>query len=298
MEDEELFLKYHEIEKKIIPIKDLLENSKDRREYKGLYKGITTVQSPLVFQPEILFIGRNPGDEDYNSLNPAENHTPLRMIGADEMGLNQLSWYEKGNSRAGKNIWKKWVEYEWYQRNQKTNNPLAKNMIDLLYEVAKLKFPKEYKHQKYHHNKAPFWYEDFGKKIMYTNLYPIASSTINDLNQIHRSLAIEKDLQHLWEESRNNEKYLNNWTVRKYFIKRVEELIDLIQPKIIVCIGITALNDLTYSDNTGSKIYLKEKRSGDLKIPLLGFSRRGNRRGQWNGLIPQLAREIVENQIR
>lgn len=293
MEEKELLEKYREIESKIIPIKDLLESKKDIDRYKGLYKGIITVQSPLRFQPEILFIGINAGDGAFNILDPSKNETPLRMLGENEMCFTELNWYEKGNSRGGTNDKKEWVKYEWYQRNQKINNRFPKNMIDLLYETAKLKFPDQYNLEKYDHNKEPFWTKTFGKSVMCTNIYPIATTNISDLSKIHDSLAQEEDLQKLWEESRSNDKPINIWTVRKYFIRLLDELIRLVQPKIIVCMGTTAFNDFTYQSDKGNKIYFTNKKIGYKNIPVIGFSRRG----QWSSLIPEIAKQIIENQM-
>jgi len=297
-----LLEKYCDIEKRIVPIKDFLENNKDCNGYKGHYKGIITLNSPLVFQPEILFIGINSGEGAYKVLNSdSENNrniTPIRMIDQNEMCFKELNWYQKGNARGYfKNKKEKtgWVSFEWYQRNQRINNPFIKNMIEFLYEIAKIKFPEEYKVEKYDHNKEPFWYENFGKSIMSTNLYPIATTNTKDLNKILDSLAEEKELKKYWEESKGNDKDINNWTVRKYFIRRVNELIRLVQPKIIVCLGKTAFNDLTYTnskDYNGSKLYFIEKKIGDT-IVVIGFSRSG----QWSGLIPEVAKKILEKQL-
>ncbi len=53
MTNEQLLIKYSEIERKIHPIVEFLEENKTK--YKDLYKGIITLQSPIVFQPEIFF---------------------------------------------------------------------------------------------------------------------------------------------------------------------------------------------------------------------------------------------------
>ena len=104
MEEKELREKYCEIEKGIVPIKDFLENNKDSNGFKGLYKGIITLNSPLVFQPEILFIGINSGAGAYNVLNSDsvnnKNITPLRMIGQNEMCFKELNWFQEGNARG------------------------------------------------------------------------------------------------------------------------------------------------------------------------------------------------------
>lgn len=289
MEKEELLQKYCETENRIVPIKDFLENKKDTSGYKGLYKGIITLNSPLVFKPEILFIGINAGAGAYNIKNPTRNETPLRMVGEDEMCLKELNLYEKGNARGYFKNKKEWVPYEWYQRNQRVNNTFPKNMIDLLYDIAKLKFTDDYKAEKYDNKKLPFWYENFGQKIMYTNLYPIATTNTADLKKIHEKLAGEEELQKYWEESSGKDTSINEWVVRKYFISRAYELVKLVQPKVIVLMGKSAYNDFVDSNFKGI-IHSGKKQIDDKLVPLVGFSRRG----QWSGHIPEIAKENVK----
>lgn len=66
-------LTWSEIEKKIEPIKDFLEENKNTKYYKVLYKGIITLDSPLVYKPEILFIGINSGEGAYNECNGGDH---------------------------------------------------------------------------------------------------------------------------------------------------------------------------------------------------------------------------------
>jgi hypothetical protein len=281
MEKIELFQKYCEIEKKIVPIKDFLEEKKDSTEYKGIYRGIITLQSPLVFNPEILFIGINSGDGAYrekNWNNLIKNETPLRMVGEDEMCFKELNWFQRGNARV--------KPFEWYQRNQKPHNPFPKNMINLLYEIAAIKYnePNDY-------NK-PLWYEDFGKRIMCTNLYPIVTTNASDLTKIHRNLAHEIRLQNYWK----SESKCNEWDVRKFFIKRIYELVELTQPKLIVCMGLGAFNDFLFT-NCKEEIPTTEITIRDKKIPIVGFSR--TRKVNWGSSqnIKKIASEIC-NQLQ
>lgn len=296
MEEKELLEAYRKIESKIIPIRDFLESKKDINGYKGLYKGIITIQGPLVYKPEVLFIGINPGEGAYRELNQfsGKNITPLRMFDSYGKYGNQMDWYKAGNARGFFKIKNNWIDFEWFQRDQRINNPFIKNMIDFLYEIAKIKYPDQYNLEKYDHNMEPIWYRTFGKSVMCTNLYPIATTNISDLSKMLDSLAQEEVLQNLWEECKGNDKSINNWTVRKFFIRRADELIRLVKPKIIVCMGTTAFNDFTYLNERGKKTYYTEKKFGETKIPVIGFSRRG----QWSGLIPDIAKQIVEKQIQ
>lgn len=288
MEETQLLKKYQEIEGRIVPIKDFLEINKNTNGYKA-YKGIITMQSPLVFNPEILFIGINAGIGAYNELNQdknSNNKTPLRMIGEDVRCFKELNWYEKGTARGcfrDKKEKKGWMPFAWYQRNKKVNNQLASNMIDLLYEIARLKFPEEYNKNGYDDNKFPFWYDDFGKSIMCTNLYPIATSNTSELKKIHKNLANEPELQKFWKEGGENNTSINERVVRMYFLKRVDKLVHLVQPKVIVFIGISAFNDfMDFKNYKGRDQRLANQKdpiqtsiltSGNHEIPVVGFRR-------------------------
>jgi hypothetical protein len=169
---------YRKIETKIHPFVEFLEKNKDSSKLKGLYKGIVTMQSPVIDKPEILFLGLNPGQGAYIELNnrsKTKNDTPIRMLGKNEMCFNELNWYEKGNARRRKKG--NWEGYEWYETDKPVNNSFTTRMIDLLDMIAKLKYPEQSKIEN-GNSKIPFWFEGFGQRIMATNLYPIA--TTND----------------------------------------------------------------------------------------------------------------------
>jgi len=283
MTNEQLLIKYSEIERKIQPIVEFLEENKTK--YKDLYKGIITLQSPIVFQPEILFLGVNPGEGAYrvlNNQNSKKKNTPLRMIGKDETFLTELNWYELGNARGGW-IKEKWQSYEWYKRDKVVNNSFPKQMIDLLYEIGKHKYPNEFKSVGYSNDTEPFWYNTLGKSIMYSNLYPIATTNITDLYKILNSIAKVNQLNLLWENQENP----NNWDVRKFFIKLTDELIDLVKPKIIVCLGKSAFDDFLFKKHDNNKKVYKSKKNN---ISVIGFSRQGN----WSGLLSEVADKIVK----
>ncbi len=277
MTNEQLLIKYSEIERKIQPIVEFLEENKTK--YKDLYKGIITLQSPIVFQPEIFFLGVNPGDGAYNELNQknAETiETPLRMIGKDERFKKGINWFEKGNA-YGQKVNGKWEGYEWYQKNKPINNSFPKRMIDLLYEIGK------HKCVGYSNDTELFWYNTLGKSIMYSNLYPIATTNITDLYKILNSIAKVNQLNLLWENQENP----NNWDVRKFFIKLTDELIDLVKPKIIVCLGKSAFDDFLFKKHDNNKKVYKSKKNN---ISVIGFSRQGN----WSGLLSEVADKIVK----
>lgn len=294
MNQETLKKEYSIIEERIAKVVSFLEKHKDSSKYKDLYKGISTLQSPLISQPEILFIGINNGDGAYreanNSLKTSENKTPLRWYNEpDSLFPSELNWFEKGNARGRFTELeeKNWEGYEWHQRDKKVNNIFPKNMIDLLYAIAKLKYP-EAEHNE-DDNTVPFWYEELGKRVMYTNLYPISTTKVKQLKPIHVHLAKEPELRALWKEAKGDERTINEWVVRKYFMTSISRLVKLVEPKLIVCMGMTATNDFTFEKHKDKKIVTTERTFGDRKVPIIGFSREGN----WNSIIPEIAKTIV-----
>lgn len=281
MTQEELTNEYLEIESKLLPIKDFFEENKNNSKYHSKYKGFITQLSPIIYQPDILFIGINPGQGAFKEINPKGTEiTPVTMFNPDKQ--IELDWFKDGNARANKKNLKKYKPFKWYERDKSINNIFVANMIDLLYCIAK----ERYSENKTDNNQMPNWYENFGQKIMFTNLYPIATKNLNDLKSILNSLSREMELKQYWQEALRNEKRIDNWIVRKYFIKRIYEIVKLTLPKIIVCLGMTSYNDFTFSSSR-KKIKINTERK-NVNCPIIGFSRKGN----WSNLIPEIAKEI------
>jgi hypothetical protein len=278
MTQEKLTNEYLKIESKLLPIKDFFEENKNNSKYHSKYKGFITQLSPVIYQPDILFIGINPGQgafiENYNN---GIKEPPVIMLNPNKN--IELDWFKDGNARANK---KNWKAFKWYERDKSINNIFVANLIDLLYFIAE----EKYGVSKTEKNQRPNWYEDFGKKIMFTNLYPIATKNTTDLMSILNSLSRENELKQYWLDVSKNEKKINNWIVRKYFIKRIYEIVNLTSPKIIVCIGMTSYNDFTFSSSR-KKIKINTERK-NVNCPIIGFSRKGN----WSNLIPEIAKEI------
>lgn len=275
MTENELFAAYCKIEAEIIPIMEFLEANKNKEEYKDLYKGFITLQSPLLFNPEILFIGINSGEGAFieNQNNGVKD--TIRIFKPNEQ--IEFDLYKHGNARCEKKKGK-WIRgYKWFERKQGINNQFAANMINVLYEIAALKYPNK----KIEENQEPFWFEDFGKKVMFTNLYPIATKNIDALKKINTLLLSVEGLKPLWAKSEQKD-----WAVRCYFVMKTRELVKLVQPKIVVCLGLTVYNDFMFKQEKN-----KEITEGELfGIPVIGFSRSGN----WGKLIPKIAKKIQE----
>lgn len=268
--------KYSEIEQKIIPIKDFLENNKSDDKYKSLYKGFITIECPIVFNPDILFIGINPGQGASKENNNNGINETIRLFNPES---TIHDWYKDNTARGG-NQGNGWKPYHWYQRDKPINNPFPARMIDLLYEIAECKFGKN---EKDNLSQEPSWFKSFGQNIMHTNLYPIATTETKDLNKIFRHLKNEPEIKTLL----NKQNGLTEWDIKLFFILKIKNLVQLIQPKVIVCMGTTAFNDFTYThEKKADNIFKLEENNR----PIIGFSRSGN----WSGLISKLAKLIAE----
>lgn len=270
------------IENKYLPIIELLET---KEEYKALYKGFISIQSKINYNPDILFLGINPGDGAYNQHIKNNKGSILRRVISDEIYLNNLNlnWLEKGNCR-GEFINKTWHAYNWFD-DKKINNPFPKRMMDLLQSFTK----------KSNLNKILTKDEiinlienEVQNKIVFNNLYPIATKNTTDLNKILNKLSKEKEIiQILGNE--NNLQVLKN-----FFRQRTIDFINEINPKIIVFLGHTAYSDLTLRKNHKDKKILVEeiafRKNENKKYKIISFSRNGN----WSTLINEIADRIIE----
>ncbi|WP_430816387.1 hypothetical protein [Carboxylicivirga sp. RSCT41] len=295
MNQEELLKEYTIIENRISEVVDFFATHKEEKPYKQFYKGISTLQSPLIYKPDILFVGINNGDGEYKEAMNNNKPIPVNACLDGNEPPKEINWFKGGNARGRFRKPKEWVSHNWYQRDKKVNNQFPKNMIDLLFEIAKLKYPEA--NHNYDNISVPFWHDEFGENIMYTNLYPVSTTDTKGLKKVHQALAKEATLKDLWKTSQGDEKAINEWVVRKYFISSINHLVKLIEPKVIVCMGMAALNDFTYTVHKGKEIVRTERTFDEKKIPVVGFSRKGS----WNSRIPKIAKVIapflVPNQV-
>ena len=290
MNQEELLKEYTIIENRISEVVDFFDTHKEEKPYKSYYKGISTLQSPLVYKPDILFVGINNGDGEYEEAKNNKKPIPINACLYGNTPPKEVNWFKDGNARGNfRNPNRiKSLGYKWYQRDKVIHNPFPKNMIDLLFEIAKLKYPEA--NHDYDNKTTPFWYDAFGKNIMYTNLYPVSTTNVDDLKTIHKAFVNEKTLNHLWETSKGKQKKVDEWVVKKYFISSISKLVKLVEPKVIVCMGLEAVENLTFKKYTNQKVVVAERTFGERKVPVIGFSRNGN----WNGRIPEIAKEIAQ----
>lgn len=269
-----------QIEKLYLPIIEILEK---KDEYKELYKGFISFQSKLNYNPDILFLGINAGEGAYNEYKEKN----LRRVINNQDYLKNLSldWFKKGNCR-GEFIEKTWFTYNWYDKTKKINNSFPTRMIDLI-----ISFTKKTNQEKEFTEKelVQLIENEIQNKIVFNNLYPIATKSTKELNDILIKLSKEKEiLQILNTENKNNLKVLKN-----FFRQRTIDFINVIDPKVIVFLGHTAYNDLTLKTNYKGKKILEEeiqlRKNAEKKYKIISFSRQGN----WSTLINEISDKLT-----
>ncbi|WP_370861165.1 hypothetical protein [Parabacteroides faecis] len=273
---ETLLDKCKKIEEDYSIIIDYLEEKRYRE-----YRGFQTFNSAIIPNPEILFIGINSGPGAYNEVNRGKCDIiyPNKLAGSLEM----LDWYKPGNAR-GYSIAKRWIPVDWYRRDvKKVNNIFVRNMINLLYETAGRLSPDWI--MKSDSSTLPLWYNGWGEKIMFMNLYPIATESAKDLYVILNRMVKENHLVSCWEGIDGR---MDNWKIRRFFIHHVNQTIRLLKPKCIVCLGMSAYNDFMVKSEK-RQLVKEEKTIGDTTYSVIGFSRKG----AWGARVKDISRLIV-----
>lgn len=279
-----------QIENRFLPIIQILEN---KSEYKELYKGFMTFQSEINSNPDILFLGINPGDGAFNEKNKKNNSLkeivfPKRII-SEAVYLKglKLDWFKKGVSR-GESIEKKWFAYDWFENTKKINNSFPARMIDLLYSYTEKLHPDK-KSQR--NVIIEILENEIQNKIVYTNICPIATKSIKELNEIINKLSKEKGIEKIIG---SNDKASPS-ALKNFFRQRTIDFINEINPKVIVLLGHTAYQDLTLLNNYKGKKVIKNqiqlRKNDPTKYKIISFSRQGN----WSPLINNITKAIMED---
>lgn len=278
------------IENKYLPIIHILESNSP---YKKLYKGAITIQSKININPDILFLGINPGEGPFRELYPKNGDDnakkfPKRILDYPDTSKNlNLDWLKKGNAR-GEFIEEKWHGYDWFETTEKINNSFPSRMINILFSYTE----KLYEDKKYQKKDLVDIIEnDIHNRIIYTNIYPIATKSIKELKEIFSLLSKEKNIAELI----GTKEKVTPTIVKNFFRQRMIDSINAINPKIIVLLGHSAYRDLTLlKDYKGKKIFKNEVqlRKNDLiKYKTISFTRQGN----WSPLIDDISTAILEH---
>lgn len=279
-----------QIENRYLPIIKILEN---KSEYKGLYKGFMTFQSEINSNPEILFLGINPGDGAFNEKNNINKSSkeivfPKRII-SDVTYLKdlKLDWFKKGVSR-GEFIEKKWLAYDWFENKNKINNSFPARMIDLLFSYTEKLHPDKKSQRDVI---IKIIENEIQNKIVYANICPIATKSIKELNEIINKLSKEEGI----EKIIGSNGVATPNILKNFFRQRTIDFINEINPKVVVLLGHTAYQNLTLlNDYKGKKVIKKRiqlRKNDSIKYKIISFSRQGN----WSTLIDDITKEIIED---
>lgn len=259
----ELKKAFFELQGQYKPFMDVLIEKQElyRKEYG--FKGIEASPSPLIYQPNILFLGYNPaGGRDWWQL---KKNLPLVPHLAEE----EIMFFRENTARKGK----------WFELDKPVHNPFPCKIIHLLYELASLVYPGQRNGKGT--NQKPHWAENMETSpmsMMYLNLYPIATSNGNALISLCKKLCQEKEIPAGCQKS--------EWEVRRYMIHIMHQMVKLLDPKVVVCMGAQTFHDYTCTSREKHSIHDILTTENYPKV--IGFSRRG----AWDGNIPRIAKEI------
>jgi hypothetical protein len=263
MTKEELRIRFYALQKEYRPIMDFLtENQYNYPEYRGF----DASPNNLIYKPKVLFLGYNPaGGKDWWRFDP--KHQPHLFLWP-HLTETDLFFFNKNSARK--------ENAEWYELDKPVNNKFPRQMVDLLYELAALKYPE--KSNEKGSNQKPSWADEFKQSIMFMNLYPVATKDGEAMVSLFRKICKENNtLAHCEQDE---------WHLRMFFIGVMRQMIKLIDPKVIVCMGSQTFHDYTYSPRETHS--LDEILTDSRYDNLIGFSRQGS----WDRNIPNIAKEI------
>ena len=251
----EVKLAFHECEKEMRPIMDFLtEHQKEIPSYKGW----VWLQGRLIYQPEILFVGFNPRQgKDWDS----DFKLPYT-------GERQLAFFEDNNAYWDKS---ELEDTHWWEINKPKikENSFSWQTLDILDKIA----VDVYHEKKMDGESIPQWGRDpknentLGGKITFINLYPMATEKSDWRFDAVISFLKEKGFF---------EKEKTLWKCRETFVDRMKRLINIMEPKLTVCMGAAAYHDFTKDSEKTKPV---ESIYYDSKFPnVIGFDRSGT----WN----------------
>ncbi|NBL65432.1 hypothetical protein GV828_09500 [Flavobacterium sp. NST-5] len=212
METNELIDKIILIEEKYNPLIKILEEKKTENnfKYRNLYKGIISIQSKISYQPEILFLGINPGEGAFVEKNHKSGNTfyfPKELLTKNTS--SELNWFKDNNAKHGK----------WFDEKAKTKNSFPKQMIDILLNFSEKKLGKRINLK--NEDERNLFINEIANKIVYTNICPIATKSTKELKSIYKKLSQEETLKNHW-----------NGTIQNFFRQRTIDLILELQPNV------------------------------------------------------------------
>ncbi|MBQ9677512.1 MAG: hypothetical protein IJV44_05175 [Prevotella sp.] len=203
-------------------IVSILDNIKENVEQYPDYLGWLDLKSPLLGEPEILFVGINPGPGRFilwnrnnwdgkakRLLDPSK-----KLIPEDFPCLwrSRLQWFAFDNARK---------KGEWWDLTKEKRNHYPYYMCELLVRIYRHEFPATT-------TTRQELTEIIEKRVMDTNLFPMSTQNIQGLNSIIRKHDKE-----------------NHSGVRDICHKHIRDLVKLTKPRCVVLLGAAVYHELS-----------------------------------------------------
>ena len=216
-DERKLRLEFYKLEKYYRPLFDLYtENQSEYPEYHGS----TTLDSYLVYQPDVLILGYNPAHGKYQDYKKEGAH--LVYTGERPFGL-----FEWGNANK---------KAAWYAMNEKTENSYPKNILHFLFKLAELR-----KWGTQAPNDKPTWGKKAEEKIMLMNLYPIGTKDGKTLRNLFAETL--KEISTLYGQH-----FEDDWAFRAHLVRKLHIFIEnFVKPKAILCLGKSTISDYSWN---------------------------------------------------
>lgn len=277
----ELLKKYYEIESIYYPWLDMLQKSVDESGKSMVfksYKGFQTLQGRLVKKPLVLFIGLNPGPGRYNENEQVPK--PLKGPRSKLFCYNPYALSKKGYWWADSKSYKERNTY--VRKFVKLMNLLAEKLELNNLEICGVKGNNEV-------SNGWLWSELIQNLVMCTNLFPFSTTNESDLKKLLREMTDSPNAPDHRYKGKNLWEFENS-----VFVKPMKQLIQLVEPRVVVCLSKKVFHNLTGDGNkteaNSNGLLLSKKDKGPIFI---GIHRR---HGWWvkeNEGLPELAKLIA-----
>lgn len=233
----ELLKKYDEIESIYYPWLNMLQDSVNESgksiEF-NTYKGFQTLQGRLVMNPLVLFIGLNPGPGRFNEI----EQVPELLKGP----RSNLFCYKRNSLRKDNGLW-----FDTTKNYQKRNTYVRKfvKLMDSLADELGLKDLEKCGMKG--SDKVPNgwqWSEWIQDMVMCTNLFPFCTTNESDLKKLLRDMTDSPNAPDHRYKGKNLWEFEN-----AVFVKPLKQLIQLVEPRVVVCLSKKVFHNLTGDGN-------------------------------------------------
>lgn len=204
----ELQREYLDISRELTNILDDIKMNLDK--YPD-YLGSADLNSPIIEEPDILFIGINPGPGRFKQWNDSNwDKKKNRLIDPTKKVIppdsknpwrTHLQWLTSGNAREG----------EWWDNNESMKNYYSYYMCELLVKIYRHDYPNISRKK---------LTDIFESKVMDTNLFPMSTFSTLELSRLISDY--------------KREKHIN---IKEVCHRHTMDLIRLVRPHSLVLLG-------------------------------------------------------------